>query len=678
MSFMVYQIKSALQTAVHSASRVLTSDSSAAAHPSPNSSASSSLLLSVNRVQNLGIFAEKGIIINGNRGSGKTYILSELENDIRVQNTSSGTFAAAAAATAAASASADADSKVTSLRCVRLSVRELLRRVRSEIDTIHAQLSELSLLENDLDDTQTSILAALWSLLARCALHSRAESHDTVSQLPVESESEQNKQSVVLVLLLDDADELLTLSAMNQSVHMGPGNSAAAGGDADSAHEQKDTAMLRHIGTALCRLLRNGCELATHNLDWSIDISDAKQKWGLVCVAAVRESSRIVERFFEAGLRREPMYLRKPSTEQRITMLVKLLGWESYDSESEYHTLVRTVAAKTAGMMPGDLRKVVLLATLTFCAEFAHADSAEKKGPASPGVLQLEHFEQAIGQIRVQATAASSSGSSTVSSHAYSVSRAGTAAAHTWDRFGGYHDEVRRVQSLVKQWQGSSALRRLGVEPPRGILLHGPSGCGKTMLARIITSQSDLNCVFVRASDIFAKYLGESERTLRRVFADARALAPCVVVMDELDALAAKRSFSSGDGAADADGGNSVESRVLATLLNELDGVADAGEVYVVATTNRLSSVDEALIRPGRMDQLIELQPPATDTDRLCILTAHNKSLMLQLPNEKLSEIAASSSGWSGAELCQWCEQEVLYRVEQQQLVLSAHSATTT
>ena len=146
-------------------------------------------------------------------------------------------------------------------------------------------------------------------------------------------------------------------------------------------------------------------------------------------------------------------------------------------------------------------------------------------------------------------------------------------------------------------------LRRAGVRPPRGVLLFGPPGTGKTLLARALASQSGINFLSVKGPSLLTKYVGESERGVRDLFRRARQSAPCVLVFDEIDALAPARGGGADDG--------HVAARVVAQLLTELDGIEDLEGVLVVGTTNRKDMVDPALLRPGRFDLLLEVPMPA-------------------------------------------------------------------
>ncbi|KAJ2794698.1 hypothetical protein H4R21_005405, partial [Coemansia helicoidea] len=180
-----------------------------------------------------------------------------------------------------------------------------------------------------------------------------------------------------------------------------------------------------------------------------------------------------------------------------------------------------------------------------------------------------------------------------------------------WADIGGYVRIKQELQQFIRL-ATSETPSRLGIRPPSGILLHGPPGCGKTTLALAMIGESACNVISIRGSELFSKYLGESEARLRRLFQAARAAAPCIVFMDEVDSIAARREWSSVESGSPA-------LRVLSTLLNEMDGVHESRGVVAVGCTNQLDKIDDAILRPGRFDRLVEVPLPSAD-DRAGIL----------------------------------------------------------
>lgn len=158
---------------------------------------------------------------------------------------------------------------------------------------------------------------------------------------------------------------------------------------------------------------------------------------------------------------------------------------------------------------------------------------------------------------------------------------------------------------MVWPYEHPEAFARLGVPPPNGILLFGPPGCSKTLVARALASQSRLNFLSVKGPELFSKWVGESERAVRELFARARQLAPAILFFDEVDAMAPRRG---------QDRASAVSDRVLAQLLTELDGLERSARVFVVAATNRPDTMDGALLRPGRLDRSIYVPLPDLHT----------------------------------------------------------------
>ncbi|HID18395.1 TPA: AAA family ATPase, partial [Candidatus Bathyarchaeota archaeon] len=185
---------------------------------------------------------------------------------------------------------------------------------------------------------------------------------------------------------------------------------------------------------------------------------------------------------------------------------------------------------------------------------------------------------------------------------------------------------------------------KLGIQPPKGIMLYGPPGCGKTLLARAAASESGAAFIGVKGPELLSKWVGESERSVREIFRKARQVAPCVIFFDEIDALAPTRS---------GNGGSRVSERVVAQLLTEMDGVNELRNIFVIAATNRPDLVDPALLRPGRFDRLIFVPKPDKKA-RLSIFKIHTRQMPLA-EDVRLDELAEKAEGMTGADIKSIC-----------------------
>ncbi|KAL1526118.1 hypothetical protein AB1Y20_014847 [Prymnesium parvum] len=234
-----------------------------------------------------------------------------------------------------------------------------------------------------------------------------------------------------------------------------------------------------------------------------------------------------------------------------------------------------------------------------------------------------------------------------------SVKRAAGAEAVeplAWDDIGGVEEAKRRLRRAV-EWplHHAAAFARLGIKPPCGVLLHGPPGCSKTSLARAAAGAAQCTFLFLSGAQVYSPFVGEAERAVRDFFALGRACAPSVLFIDEIEALVGNRA-SGGCG-----GGDTVQSRVLSTLLNEMDGVSSLEQVLLIGATNRPDLVDAALMRPGRFDELLEVLPP-DEHGRLQVLRIHTRGMALA-DDVDLEDLASRSCGWSGAQLSSLCRE---------------------
>ena len=215
-----------------------------------------------------------------------------------------------------------------------------------------------------------------------------------------------------------------------------------------------------------------------------------------------------------------------------------------------------------------------------------------------------------------------------------------TAPAVTYEDIGGLDDELEQVREMIElPMRHPELFGTLGIEPPKGVLVHGPPGTGKTLIAKAVAAEIDAHFQTISGPEIMSKYYGESEEQLREVFEEAEENAPAIVFIDELDSIAPKREEASGD----------VERRVVAQLLSIMDGLEERGRITVIGTTNRIDAVDPALRRPGRFDREIEIGVPDRD-GREEILRIHTRGMPLG-NGVGLERYAENTQGFVGADL---------------------------
>jgi transitional endoplasmic reticulum ATPase len=210
----------------------------------------------------------------------------------------------------------------------------------------------------------------------------------------------------------------------------------------------------------------------------------------------------------------------------------------------------------------------------------------------------------------------------------------------TYEDIGGLQVEIQRVREMVElPLRHPELFQRLGIEPPKGVLLHGPPGCGKTLLARAVANESEANFYSINGPEIMSKFYGESEARLREIFQQAQQNAPSIIFVDELDAIAPKREEVTGE----------VERRVVAQMLALMDGLSGRGNVIVIGATNRPGALDPALRRPGRFDREIEISVP-DKKGRHEVLQIHTRGMPLA-QDVDLNKLSAMTHGYTGADL---------------------------
>jgi len=210
----------------------------------------------------------------------------------------------------------------------------------------------------------------------------------------------------------------------------------------------------------------------------------------------------------------------------------------------------------------------------------------------------------------------------------------------TWEDIGDLEEVKGRIREIVElPMRHPELFKHLGIEPPKGILLHGPPGVGKTLLAKALANEIGAYFIAINGPEIMSKFYGESEARLREIFEEAEKNAPAIIFIDEIDAIAPKREEVVGE----------VEKRVVAQLLTLMDGLKERGRIIVIGATNRIDAVDPALRRPGRFDREIEIPPPDKRA-RKAILEVHTRNVPLE-KDVNLEEVAGLTHGYTGADL---------------------------
>jgi len=221
-----------------------------------------------------------------------------------------------------------------------------------------------------------------------------------------------------------------------------------------------------------------------------------------------------------------------------------------------------------------------------------------------------------------------------------------------WDDIGGL-DEVKQHLKEAVEWpmKNPEMFTRLGIRPPKGVLLYGPPGCGKTLLARAVATESEANFITIKGPEVFSKWVGESEKAIREVFRKARMAAPAVIFLDEIDSITPRRGMGMSD--------SGVSERAISQLLTEMDGITTLQDIVVIAATNRPDMVDSAVLRPGRFDRLTYVPEP-DDKSRLQIFKIYTKGMPL-CKDIDLDQLALATKHYSGADIESLCREAAMH-----------------
>ena len=210
-----------------------------------------------------------------------------------------------------------------------------------------------------------------------------------------------------------------------------------------------------------------------------------------------------------------------------------------------------------------------------------------------------------------------------------------------WKDIGALNSVIEELKEVVElPLKHPEAFKKMGIKPPKGILLYGPPGTGKTLLAKAVATESQANFISIKGPEILSKWVGDSEKGVRKIFRRARQTSPVIVFFDEIDSIAGTRGSGSDSG---------VTERVVNQLLTELDGIEDLSNVFFIAATNRPDLIDPALIRAGRVDKLIQVNAPS-EKGREEIFKVHLKKVPTST-QVSIEELAKRTQGYSGADI---------------------------
>lgn len=296
---------------------------------------------------------------------------------------------------------------------------------------------------------------------------------------------------------------------------------------------------------------------------------------------------------------------------------------------------LNTIVDHTHGFVGSDLAYLIRLSSFLTIKKFTKTQLLEKDEP----YLTIDDINSTIPSIRPSA----------IREVTLEVPKV------KWTDIGGNETiKERLIEAIYTPLEKQNLYDKFGIKPPKGILLYGPPGCSKTLLAKAIATECNQNFLAVKGPELFSKWVGESEKSVRELFRKARASAPSIIFFDEIDSIATKRAQS---------GGTSVSDRVLVQLLSEIDGIEGLKGVTIIAATNRPDVIDDALMRPGRIDRILYVPPPNDDARKQIYINNFKK--MSVDKDISIDLLVKMTEGYSGAECVQLCQEAAICALDE-------------
>uniref|UniRef100_A0A914X277 AAA+ ATPase domain-containing protein n=1 Tax=Plectus sambesii TaxID=2011161 RepID=A0A914X277_9BILA len=321
---------------------------------------------------------------------------------------------------------------------------------------------------------------------------------------------------------------------------------------------------------------------------------------------------------------------------------------------------LKQIARDTHGYVGADLAALCCEAAQQKIAEYANANASgalvahSNKPNVGPPKVTMKEFTEALA----------STNASGLREMAVETPNVG------WDDIGGLEDVKQELRETIEYpILYPDDFTDFGISPSRGVLFYGPPGCGKTLMAKAVAKQCGANFISVKGPELLTMWFGESEANVRDLFDKARAAAPCIIFFDEIDSIASARGSGTG-------GAGAASDRVINQLLTEMDGVNVKKKVFIIGATNRPDVIDPALMRPGRLDQLIYIPLP-DEQNRLAILRANLRNTKVD-DNVDLAWIAKKTEGLSGADLSEICQRACKLAIGERIRERQAHTAKNT